>query len=257
MSGAQPLYLTVSFILEEGFALEDFKKIVASMGDQARTLGVRIAAGDLKVVDKGKGDGIYINTAGLGRTMKEPVPGPDRLRPGAKVLVSGDLARHGLVIMMSREGMEFSSDLVSDCAPLWPSVRALQEMNVDILCLRDLTRGGLATALHELAHSSGHSFLIQESQLPLLEPTRGACEVLGIEPIYLASEGTMLLVVEDDQVENVLTCLRQLPGHSLACPIGEVVASQEGVGPEVQMQGEWGGPRRVGALLYESLPRIC
>ncbi|MCB0386683.1 MAG: hydrogenase expression/formation protein HypE, partial [Bdellovibrionales bacterium] len=151
MSGAQPLYLTVSFILEEGFALEDFKKIVASMGDQARTLGVRIAAGDLKVVDKGKGDGIYINTAGLGRTMKEPVPGPDRLRPGAKVLVSGDLARHGLVIMMSREGMEFSSDLVSDCAPLWPSVRALQEMNVDILCLRDLTRGGLATALHELA----------------------------------------------------------------------------------------------------------
>ncbi|MCB0364688.1 MAG: hydrogenase expression/formation protein HypE [Bdellovibrionaceae bacterium] len=257
MSGAQPLYLTVGFILEEGFPIEDFQKILTSMGETARSLGLKIAAGDIKVVEKGKGDGLFINTTGIGQLMTPVTPGPDRIRPGNKIIVSGDLARHGLVIMMSREGMEFSSDLVSDCAPLWPIVKALQEINVDLLCLRDLTRGGLATALHELAHSSGHSFVIEEGQLPLLDPTQGACEVLGIEPIYLACEGTMLIAVAPQQEKKVLELLHCLPGHQMAATIGEVVATHAEVGPEVRMRGQWGGERRVSSLLYESLPRIC
>ena len=258
MSGAQPRYLTCSFILEEGFLFSQFTKILNSIGQSARDLGVKIAAGDIKVVEKGKGDGIFINTAGVGELDdKKTIPGPNRLEPGQRLIVSGDLSRHGLTIMMMRDGLQFTSDLKSDCAPLWPTVRALGEAGIELLCLRDLTRGGLATALHELAGASGKSFLINENNLPFLEPVKGACEVLGIDPLYLASEGTMVLVVAPQDVERTLDLLHQLPGHEMAQEIGVVEAPCPTAGVEVKLQGEWGAHRRLEALLYEALPRIC
>lgn len=257
MSGAEPRFLMCSFILEEGLPLNDLRRVARSIGQVARELKLQIVGGDLKVVERGKGDGMFINTSGVGCLRGGKTPGPERLRPGQRVLVSGDLGRHGLVVLLSREGIQFTSELQSDCAPLWPAVRALQDAAIDLKCLRDLTRGGLATALHELAQSSEQSFLIHENHLPLLEPARGACEVLGIEAVYLASEGTMLVVVDEEDVARTLEILRARSGHQLACEIGQVVSTNPDLGPETRLQAEWGAPRRLGPLLYEALPRIC
>lgn len=258
MSGACPKYITCSFILEEGFALADFKKILLSIGQTAAGLGVQIAAGDIKVVEKGKGDGVFINTAGVGELIKTcPIPGPDQIREGSHILVSGDLSRHGLVIMMERDGLEFSSEMKSDCAPLWPTVKALYEAGIVPQCLRDLTRGGLATALYELSQVANKNFLIQEDRLPFLEPVQGACEVLGIDPLYLASEGRMVVMVAESQVSQALEVLQGQEGHhQMACEVGRVGPAHCS-GAEVHLQGKWGATRLLEAILYEALPRIC
>ena len=207
MAGARPLHLSVAMILEEGLPLELLRRLVASMAAAARACELTIVTGDTKVVERGKADGIFITTSGIG-AVQAPAPiDPTAIRPGDQLLVSGDLGRHGVAILAARHGLALQPPLLSDCAPLWPQVRALLEAGVAIHCLRDLTRGGLASALQELAEAAAVELAIEEARLPVLEPVARTCELLGFEPLHLANEGRFVVVVPPsarDQAQALL-----------------------------------------------------
>jgi hydrogenase expression/formation protein HypE len=257
MSGATPLYLTAGFILEEGLPIETLQRVVISMADAAQKAGVSIVCGDTKVVDRGKGDQIFINTTGVGQVPEGIDIGPHQIEPGDHILVSGDLGSHGIAVMSVREGLTFGSDVVSDSAPLHQVVADLLQQGVSIHCMRDLTRGGLASALNELAESSTRKFMIDESKVPIQEPVRGACEVLGLDPLYVANEGRFVLFVPANEQEKALSILRKHTVSELATDIGEVPSSSLPQSPPVTLKTVVGTHRILDLLSGEQLPRIC
>ncbi|HXG33657.1 MAG TPA: hydrogenase expression/formation protein HypE [Bryobacteraceae bacterium] len=254
MCGARPLYLSAGFILEEGLPMEMLRQVVASMAEAAARAGVALVTGDTKVVDKGKGDGIFINTAGIG-VVESPVDlGPAAVEPGDAVLVSGELGAHGVAILSVREGLEFESPIVSDTAPLWPAVAALLGEGVAVHCLRDLTRGGLASALNEIAATRGVSIRMDEASIPVAEAVRGACEILGLDPLYVANEGRFAAFVPERDTDRALEVLAQVPVSAGAVRIGVV---EEGPSGTVVLRSRVGGNRVLDLLSGEQLPRIC
>ena len=254
MCGARPLYLSAGFILEEGFAMESLWRVAQSMRRAADAAGVQIVTGDTKVVDRGKADGIFLNTAGVGVVPDGITLAPAAVRPGDAVLLSGDLGRHGIAIMAVREGLEFESPIESDCAPLVALVAGLLGIGVDVHCLRDLTRGGLASALVEIATTAGCGIRIAEVAIPVCEPVRGACEILGFDPLYVANEGRLVAFVAPGDAERALAALRAHPSGAGASRIGTVTAADAGL---VLLESRIGGTRQVDLLSGEQLPRIC
>ncbi|MEM0953722.1 MAG: hydrogenase expression/formation protein HypE [Pseudomonadota bacterium] len=255
MGGAEPLYLTAGFILEEGFPLSDLQKIVDSMAAAAREAGVWIVTGDTKVVERGKGDGVFINTAGVGRVPADLDLSGNRARPGDKVIVSGTIGDHGVAIMSQRKGLRFATALESDSAALNTLVAAMVSAAPEALRLmRDPTRGGVAATLNEVAHQSGVGIRLDETALPLREEVLGACELLGLDPLNVANEGKLLAVVAADRADAVLTTMQQHPLGRDAAIIGEIV--EDGM-RLVRMTTAIGGERVIDWLHGEQLPRIC
>ena len=254
MCGARPLWLSAGFILEEGFAIATLEKVVASMSAAAAAAGVAIVTGDTKVVERGKGDGLYVTTAGVGLIEHALTIAPSSIRAGDAVILSGDVGRHGMAIMATREGLAFESPIESDCAPLVAPVLALLAAGLEIHCLRDLTRGGLATALVELAESSGLSIAAEESEIPVTELVRGACEILGLEPTYVANEGRFVCILPESQAPAALEILaRTAPGGPPAL-IGRVRKAPARL---VTLRSIIGAERIFDRLSGEQQPRIC
>jgi len=254
MSGARPLYLAAGFILEEGFALADLKRIVLSMAAASRAAGVPVITGDTKVVEQGKGDGVFITTTGVGVVPEGVDIRGDRARPGDRILVSGRIGDHGVAIMSLRENLSFETTIESDTAALHTLVAAMVETVPDIHCLRDPTRGGLATTLNELARQSGCGMMIHEDAIPVRPQVAAACEFLGLDPLYVANEGKLVAICAAADAERLVAAMR---AHSLgrdAAIIGEVAADPHHF---VQMETSFGGRRVVDWLTGEQLPRIC
>jgi hydrogenase expression/formation protein HypE len=254
MAGAKPAYLSAGFILEEGLPMETLRRVVASMAQTARAAGVRIVTGDTKVVDRGKADGIFINTAGVGWVPEGVDISPTRVKPGDAILLSGDLGRHGMAIMSVREGLRFEGAPESDCAPLHELVEAMLATGADIHCLRDLTRGGLAAALNEIALDARVGVEIEESAIPVTEPVAGACELLGLDPLYVANEGRLVAFVPASAADRVLQAMSRHPAAVGPCRIGTVTDAHVGT---VELRGRFGGRRIVDMLSGEQMPRIC
>jgi hydrogenase expression/formation protein HypE len=254
MCGARPEALSAGFILEDGFDLELLQRIVASMSAAAAEVGVRIVTGDTKVVERGKGDGLYINTSGIGRVRAGVEIGPARVRKGDAIILSGDLGRHGIALMAVREGLQFETKIQSDCANLWPAVDELLQNPVDVHCLRDLTRGGLASALVEIAEASDSHLTIREGTIPVSDAVLGACEILGLDPLHVANEGRFCVFVPADQAEATVKALRSHEVCSGACIVGEVGADLSGV---VSLRTVLGTDRLIDMPSGEQLPRIC
>ncbi len=254
MCGARPAVLSAGFILEEGLEIETLRRIVASMRDAARAAGVSLVTGDTKVVDRGKGDGVYVNTAGVGVIEHAQIVAPSAVQPGDVVLLSGDIGRHGMAVMAAREGLEFESTIESDCAPVAAPVLALFEQGVETHCLRDLTRGGLATALAEIAQTSGRHIHVEETAIDVREDVRGACEILGLDPMYVANEGRFLAIVPAGAANAALAILRTFDVSAGAVMIGVVDTAPAGV---VTARSAIGAMRVVDMLSGEQLPRIC
>lgn len=249
MVGARPLHLSLGLILEEGLELALLRRVIASLGASARACGVTIVTGDTKVVERGKGDGIFINTSGLG-LLEAPEPiGPAAIRLGDQLLVSGDLGRHGVAILAARHGLQLQPPLASDCAPLWPLVEQLLAAGVHLHALRDLTRGGLASALQELSSAAGLELLVEERAIPVAEPVARCCELLGFEPLHLANEGRCLLVVPAADLQAALALLEPLGGAWIGA-VGEP-------GQRVLLRTAFGSERLLVPLSGELLPRIC
>ncbi len=255
MAGATPRCLSAGFIVEEGFAVADLSRVAASMGAAARAAGVEIATGDTKVVERGKGDGVYINTAGIGLIERDVELRPDRLQPGDRVLVSGTIGDHGMAIMIARGELELEVELESDTAPLVELSAALLDAGGDgIRCLRDPTRGGLATVLAELALASEVSISLDEASLPLRAEVIGACEILGLDPLYVANEGKLVAVVAPEVTDATLAALRSHPLGADAAVVAEVRPDPPGL---VLLETAFGGSRVVDMLAGDPLPRIC
>jgi hydrogenase expression/formation protein HypE len=254
MCGARPLYLSAGFILEEGLPMETLWRVAQSMRRAADEASVQLITGDTKVVDKGKGDGIFINTAGVGVVEHGLSISPASVRPGDAVLLSGDLGRHGIAIMAEREGLAFESAIESDCAPLADLVIKLIDAGIEIHCLRDLTRGGLASALVEIAEAANLQIRIDESSIPVREDVRGACEILGFDPLYLANEGRFVAFVAAPDAGRALDILRSHPPGDGSCLIGKVTNDPS---PAVVMRSRIGATRIVDMFSGEQLPRIC
>ncbi len=254
MSGAQPLYLAAGFILEEGFPLADLQRIVESMAAAAKQAGVPIVTGDTKVVEKGKGDGVFITTTGVGVVPPGLDISGDRARPGDRILVSGTIGDHGMAVMSLRENLAFGTDLKSDTAALHGLVAAMVAAVPEVRVLRDPTRGGLATTLNEIATQSGAGMLLDEAAIPVLPQVEAACEFLGLDPLYVANEGKLVAVVPAAQAEALLAVVRAHPLGANAALIGEVV---EDAHHFVQMRTRFGGRRIVDWLAGDQLPRIC
>jgi len=254
MCGARPGYLSVGFILEEGLEMEVLWRVVSSMRDAAAEANVRLVTGDTKVVDRGKADGLYITTAGVGRIETDDVVGPASVEAGDVVLLSGDVGRHGMAVMAAREGLEFESTIESDCAPVAGPALALVEAGVPVRCLRDLTRGGLASALAEIAGTSKRHIGIDETAVPVRDDVRGACEILGFDPLYVANEGRFVAFVPADARDRALEILRAWPVSQGAVAIGAVTDSPAGL---VTARSAIGATRIVDMLSGEQLPRIC
>jgi hydrogenase expression/formation protein HypE len=254
MAGARPLYLSVGFILEEGLPMDTLWRVVQSMARAAERAQVTIVTGDTKVVDRGKGDGIYINTAGIGRVeTREPIA-PDRVRVGDVAIINGDLGRHGLAVMLARDALEFESPIESDTAPLAELVLALLEQGIEPHMLRDLTRGGLVASLHETATAARVTITIDEPVIPIREDVAGACEILGFDPLYVANEGRFVVFVPEAQADRTIDILRQFEAGSGAVAIGRVTAAGS-VG--VLARTALGIERPIDLLSGEQLPRIC
>ena len=256
MCGARPLYLSVGLILEEGLPMETLWRVVQSMKEAAERAGVQIITGDTKVVDKGKGDGVFINTAGIGVIEGDLSIGPHRVQPGDTILLSGDVGRHGIAIMAVREGLEFETQIESDCAPLAGLVLKLVEEGVEVNCLRDLTRGGLASALVEIAQAARVLIELNERAIPVRPDVKGACEILGLDPLYVANEGRFVAFVAEGDAERALQILREDPLGENAQLIGHVHPSDDAQGL-VTLRTEIGATRVVDMLSGEQLPRIC
>ena len=254
MAGAVPLALSTAFILEEGLPFEELAGLVASMKAAADRCGVRLVTGDTKVVDRGKADGIFITTAGIGLVAPDVEIHPRRVRPGDAVLVSGDLGRHGIAVMSVREGLQFESPVVSDCGPVHHLVAALLAAGLDIHCFRDPTRGGLASVLNEIATSAGVAIEAEESAIPVDEAVATACEILGLDPLYVACEGRLVAFLPEAQAERALTLLRAIPEGAGAAMIGRVTAGPAG---RVSVRTALGTSRLLDLLSGEQLPRIC
>lgn len=255
MSGARPLFLSCSLIIEEGFAIETLQIILQSMQKTASDAGVFIITGDTKVVDHGKCDGLYINTAGIGLLETDLMINPSSIQVGDAVLITGDLGRHGIAVMLQREGLDFESNIESDCAILSPLVLDLLQASVEIHCLRDLTRGGLASVLIELAHTAKVHIEIVETQLPISEAVRGACEILGFDPLYIANEGCCAVFIPAAQVAIALDILHKHTAGLQACQIGVVKANHaQGL---LSLETAMGIHRVLDLLSGEQLPRIC
>ena len=254
MCGARPLYLSVGFILEEGIPMTDFTRVVESMREAAASAGVALVTGDTKVVDRGKADGIFINTSGIGLVPEGVAIAPERAQPGDKILLSGQIAVHGIAIMSVREGLEFETEIASDTAPLNGLVEAMLAASNDIHVLRDPTRGGISSALTEIAQGAGAGMLLDEATIPIGEEVKGACEILGLDPLYVANEGKLLAIVPPGQAERILAAMRAHPLGRDAAIIGEVTADHPGF---VLMKTRVGGTRVVDMLSGEQLPRIC
>ena len=298
MCGARPLYLSAGFILEEGLEMETLRTVVSSMQQAAAKAKVKLVTGDTKVVDKGKGDGIFINTSGIGlierfpglanaaRPGASPVPetspvlekahsgmphvspvlrdvgvpgagitiGPASVQPGDVVIVSGDLGRHGIAILSVREGLEFESPILSDTDSVWPAVEALLNAGIEIHCLRDLTRGGLATTLNEIAGDRNVCIKLEETLIPVDETVQSACEILGLDPLYVANEGRFAVFVPAAQADKALEVMKNVPVSQGSVRIGKV---EESPGRTVVLQSRIGGNRVVDMLSGEQLPRIC
>jgi len=254
MSGARPLYLTASFILEAGFALAELRLIVRSMAECARRAGVSIVAGDTKVVEQGKGDGVFISTTGLGVVADGIHIDPSRIQVGDRILVSGPLGDHGIAVLSQREHLDFVAEVVSDCAPLHELVAAMLQVAPALHCLRDPTRGGLATVLNELAQQSQLGMEIEEAAIPLQMPVRAACELLGLDPLYLASEGRLVAFFAPDLTPVLLETMHQHPLGRQAVCIGTVTDVRPG---SVALLTAFGGRRLLPWLAGDPLPRIC
>jgi len=254
MSGAIPLYLSLSFIIEEGFLISDLKKIVNSVHQTAAEAGVKIVAGDTKVVDQGSADNLFINTSGVGIVPSGIDISGANAKPGNKVIVSGTLGDHGIAVLSQRQGLSFSTTLKSDCAPLNQLVAEMLQESRRINCLRDPTRGGLATSLSEIAKQSGVGIEIEEKLIPVRNEVRGACELLGLDPLYIANEGKLIAVVEEVAAEGILRRMKKQPYGSGAVIIGQVVSQHPG---RVVVKTPYGSSRILDMLSGELLPRIC
>jgi len=254
MSGARPLYLAAAFILEEGLSTHELRRIVQSMSECARDAGVQLVAGDTKVVNRGKGDKIFISTTGIGIIEKPVNISADRAAPGDKIILSGYIGDHGMAILSQRENLEFEGVIESDCAALHQLVNDMLEATLDIHILRDPTRGGIATVLNEIAQRSKTGMLLREIEIPVRDTVRGACEILGLDPMYVANEGKLVAIVPAKDAEAVVARMRENPLGRDARVIGEVVGEHPGM---VLMQTEIGGTRVVDTLFGEQLPRIC
>jgi len=254
MRGAQPLWLTAGYIIEEGFPLDDLERIVASQAATAREVGVRIVAGDTKVVERGSGDGVFINTAGVGLVPEGVNISAGGARPGDVVILSGAIGDHGLAIMTQRQGLQFESSLVSDCAPLCGLVSAMLATSRAIHVLRDPTRGGVATTLNELAQRSGVGIEIDEAKVPVHAAVAAASELLGLDPLYVANEGKLVAMVAEEQAGAVLQAMRAHPLGRESAVIGRVVADHAG---RVLLRTTLGTRRLLDMLSGEQLPRIC
>ncbi|MDO9073552.1 MAG: hydrogenase expression/formation protein HypE [Rubrivivax sp.] len=254
MSGAVPLYLAAGFILEEGFPLADLQRIVLSMAAAARQAGVPIVTGDTKVVEQGKGDGVFITTTGVGVVPPGLHISGDQARPGDRIIVSGSIGDHGMAVMSLRENLSFGTDLVSDTAALHGLVAVMVAAVPEVRVLRDPTRGGLATTLNEIATQSGVGMLLDEAAIPVLPQVEAACEFLGLDPLYVANEGKLVAIVPAEQAQTLLATMRAHPLGSQASLIGEVI---EDTHHFVQMRTRFGGRRIVDWLAGDQLPRIC
>ncbi|MCP5524564.1 MAG: hydrogenase expression/formation protein HypE [Verrucomicrobiales bacterium] len=254
MCGARPRWLSTGFIIEEGLPMETLWRVVQSMQHAALAADVRIVTGDTKVVDKGKGDGLFINTAGVGVLETDRDIRPAAVQAGDAVILSGDVGRHGMAIMSMREGLEFESPIESDCAPLAAMVGDLLEAGVEVHCLRDLTRGGLASALNEIAGTAQLQVDIAEAAVPVDDAVRGACEILGFDPLYVANEGRLVAFVAPADADRAVAILRKHDAGVAACRIGEVKTEMPG---RVTLRSQIGAARILDLLSGEQLPRIC
>ena len=253
MCGARPLYLSAGFILEEGMSTDKLWRIVQSMKKAADEAGVYLVTGDTKVVDKGKGDEIFINTAGVGVIEHELRIHPKSVQTGDAIILSGDIGRHGIAIMAAREGLEFETAIESDCAALSKIVQDLIQDGINIHCMRDLTRGGLASALVEIAEAADKQIVVEESAIAVREDVRGACEILGFDPMYLANEGRFVLFVPEAHAERAVQLMNSVSGDSTAAIIGRVNDDYQGV----LLRSVIGSMRIVDMFSGEQLPRIC
>jgi len=254
MCAAKPLHIAAGLIIEEGFPIDDLARVVASMRATADTMGVTIVTGDTKVVEAGAGDGVYITTTGIGLVETGYDVRPARVEAGDVVILSGDLGRHGIAVMAAREGLDFETPIESDAAPLWPAINVLLDKGVDLHCLRDLTRGGLATSLIEIADTACKTIKVDEAAIPVSGPLRGACEILGLDPLYVANEGRFVAIVPEKDAKRTVEAMRGqseceravIIGHVLDTPTSGVIA-----------QTVIGGERAIDMLSGEQLPRIC
>jgi hydrogenase expression/formation protein HypE len=254
MCGAEPLFLSTGYVLEEGFPMRDLARVVESMAAACRAVGVLLVTGDTKVVDRGKGDGIYVNTSGIGRVRAGVAVAPQKAAAGDVVIVSGPVGDHGIAVMAAREGIDFETQLLSDSAPVVAPVAALLAAVPDTHVLRDPTRGGLATALCEIAVSSSMGIRLDEAEIPVREEVRGACELLGFDPLYVACEGRFLAIVPGERAEAALAAIRSAPGGEGARCIGVVVSDDPG---RLVLRTRIGSHRLLERLSGEQLPRIC
>ncbi len=253
MGGAVAQALTISFILEEGLPVAELRQIVQSIATTAHQSQVQILAGDTKVVERGKGDGIYINSAGIGVRRTPYDPSPDKIRDGDSIILSGDIGRHGVAVMAARNGLEFSDPVTSDCTCLWPEIDALASAGVEIRCLRDLTRGGLAAALVEIAEASGRDLQIEEEAVSVSQPVRAACDLFGLDPMNVANEGRFVLFTPRDQVKEALSVLEEAAGRR-PVEIGRVSSTKEG---RAIIKSPYGVARRIHLPKGQQMPRIC
>jgi len=254
VSGAVPIYISVGFIIEEGLLIEDLWKIVLSMKEAAKKAGVKIVTGDTKVVDKGKGDKIFINTSGIGLIKEGINISPRRCQPRDKIILSGRIADHGIAIMSAREGLEFETAIVSDTAPLKELFECIEKFGDKIHVMRDPTRGGIASSLNEIAEITNVGMFIEEEKIPILDEVKGACEILGLDPLYIANEGKMIAIVSSEIAEELLSEWRKSELGKEAEIIGEVTSENPRT---VVMKTTIGSKRIVDMISGEQLPRIC
>ncbi len=254
MVGADPLFLTLALILEEGFPLTDLDTIIRSVRETAEEAGVEVVTGDTKVVEKGQGDGIFINTSGIGIIQARASLSMKRIKPGDQIIINGPIGDHGASVMMVRGGFAFESDLESDCAPLHSLVKEMLREGENIRFMRDPTRGGLSSALNEIAEETGWSILIRESEIPVRDAVSSICEILGLDPLYVANEGKVLAVVDEKRSEKILTRMRSHPLGNEAVIIGEITDTP---GKRVILKTRYGTSRIIDMPEEEKLPRIC
>ena len=254
MQGAQPLWLSLSLILEEGLPVDDLRKVVASIRAAADEAGVKVATGDTKVVERGKCEGMYIVTSGIGRVVAEHRLGCAHVKPGDVVIVNGTLGDHGVAVMSRREGIAFQTSVVSDCAPLWGLVKRILGTGVPVHALRDPTRGGVAAAVNDIARASGVGIRLTETALPVRPDVRGACDLLGLDPLTIANEGKVIVFCPGSDAERVLAALKRDPLGKEACVIGAVTETPKGM---ALLRTRIGGERIVDLPTGEDLPRIC